>query len=230
MKKLTAIKIQSLTDLITNSSSELFQLRTDKTIEEVEEILSTITSGYLKPIVFNLKEYRKNKAKFEEINNNLIPDTQAPHSDWEEYWDKLEILKKEYPEYYIFDILNEWFYDPKDPIEIKNIYKIYLTGSYMGYYNDPIQADFRNFILKHHYVKDPNLPHLTVPSNILEIAYDKYMASHEMPNIEDINTYLDNIEDLDGSILLLSEEENSIPYETWDEINNMFNGINYHLG
>lgn len=33
-----------------------------------------------------------------------------------------------------------------------------------------------------------------------------------------------------GRIIIEGESDNSIPYELWDKINEMFNGINYHLG
>lgn len=33
-----------------------------------------------------------------------------------------------------------------------------------------------------------------------------------------------------GDILIWSLHDNSIPYDIWDDINNIFNGVNYHLG
>lgn len=35
---------------------------------------------------------------------------------------------------------------------------------------------------------------------------------------------------LDGKVLVVSYDDNSIPYDTWDKINNLFNGWNVHLG
>ena len=59
------IPVQSVSDLITNSSSEVFILETGKTCEEVNTILNTFTSGFRYPEVFSLKdfrEWRKNSA------------------------------------------------------------------------------------------------------------------------------------------------------------------------
>lgn len=46
------IPVQSVSDLITNSSSEVFILETGKTCEEVNTILNTFTSGFRYPEVF----------------------------------------------------------------------------------------------------------------------------------------------------------------------------------
>ena len=50
------VEIQSFSDIITNSSSELFVLNTNNTIQKVKEILSSITYGYIDPIIFNLEK------------------------------------------------------------------------------------------------------------------------------------------------------------------------------
>lgn len=53
------IPVQSVSDLITNSSSEVFILETGKTCEEVNTILNTFTSGFRHPEVFSLKDFRE---------------------------------------------------------------------------------------------------------------------------------------------------------------------------
>ena len=53
---LSIIPIQSFSDIITNSSSELFVLNTNNTIQKVKEILSSITYGYIDPIIFNFEK------------------------------------------------------------------------------------------------------------------------------------------------------------------------------
>lgn len=35
---------------------------------------------------------------------------------------------------------------------------------------------------------------------------------------------------LDGKVLVVSNDDNSIPYDTWDKIRDLFNGWNIHLG
>ena len=39
-----------------------------------------------------------------------------------------------------------------------------------------------------------------------------------------------DVRGLDGKVLVVSYDDNSIPYDTWDKINNLFNGWNVHLG
>ena len=40
----------------------------------------------------------------------------------------------------------------------------------------------------------------------------------------------ENVLSLDGKVLVLSEGENSIPFDDFDKINELFNGYNVHLG
>lgn len=40
----------------------------------------------------------------------------------------------------------------------------------------------------------------------------------------------DDVRELDGKVLVVSNDDNSIPYDTWDKINSLFNGWNVHLG
>ena len=58
-----AIPVQSISDLITNSSSEVFILDTGKTCEEVNDTLKGFTSGFAYPEVFSLKDYREWRKK-----------------------------------------------------------------------------------------------------------------------------------------------------------------------
>lgn len=57
------IPVQTVSDLITNSSSEVFILETGKTCEEVNTILNTFTSGFSYPEVFSLKDFREWRKK-----------------------------------------------------------------------------------------------------------------------------------------------------------------------
>lgn len=57
------IPVQTVSDIITNSSSEVFILDTGKTCEEVDTILHTFTSGFSYPEVFSLKDFREWRKK-----------------------------------------------------------------------------------------------------------------------------------------------------------------------
>lgn len=71
------------------------------------------------------------------------------------------------------------------------------------------------------------------PWNIEAEAFDRFIDAHKMPDPRECGRdayHYGSIEELDGCILVLSCDDNSIPYETWDTINDLFNGTNYHLG
>lgn len=234
MRKLLAIKVQSITDLITNSSSELFQLRTDQTVEQVSEALKTMTSGYCEPILFDLKKYRENRTKLQEMLKAIHPGSNASDEKWHEYWREAAKIKTDNPDYVMMDIVDKWFFDPEDPNDVYKAYKDYLCGYDMNKRNlDPLQKEFKQFVTDNNYFEDKNYRNPFLKWNIKEKAFDEFIASHEMPDPRECGKYscsYGSVEQLDGCILVLSEDENSIPYNTWDAINDTFNGTNYHLG
>lgn len=235
MKQLLAIKVQSLTDLITNSSSELFQLRTDQTVEQVSETLKTITSGYCEPVLFDVKQYREDKDKLQEMLDAIRPDGDASEEEWDEYWEKANKIEEENPNYFVMDTIGGWFFDPEDPEDALKVYRDYLCCRYNLNRQDlePLQEEFRQFVTDNDYLENKNNWNPFTEWNIKKEAFDRFIASHEMPNPNDCakySYYYGSIEQLDGYILVLSECDNSIPYDTWDTINDTFNGTNYHLG
>lgn len=82
------IPVQTVSDLITNSSSEVFILETGKTCEEVNTILNTFTSGFSYPEVFSLKDFREWRKKLR--SGEIEEDWSYPGS--------------------IFSIANGWFF------------------------------------------------------------------------------------------------------------------------
>lgn len=234
MKQLIAIKVQSLTDLITNSSSELFQLRTDKTVEQVEEILSQITEGYIKPVLFTIEKYRKLRGRLDEMISCIEPEYDDPDDiDWEEYWNKREKLYENHPEEVVVDYVDGWFFDPESEKDIRYLYEDYLTNFLGESENDELQNEFEEFVKQNNYIIEPDLNHI-YSWNIKKEAFGKFIESHEMPDpitlCKKYPMYYGTINDLDGCIIVVSKEDNSIPWDTFGAINNMFKGINYHLG
>lgn len=231
---LLKIKIQSQSDLITNSSSELFQLRTNDTVEQVNEILTQITTGFNYPVLFSYKEYKKDKDKFDEFCNTL------PDDDFDERWDKIDKFKEEHPVFAIYNTVKGWFFDEDDPEKVMSVYKHYLCFDYE--YDpehiqkmDDLQKEFQIFVLQNDYIDDEYRRYPLYSSRVYEEAFTEFMKNHKLPPakdlIEDYGYYYGNVKDLDGSILVLSEDENSIPYKTWDAIRETFKGTqNYHLG
>lgn len=239
MHRILAIKIQSFTDLITNSSSELFQLRTDKTVEDVAEKLAEITSGYSQPVYFDLADYRKNIKTYRTEKEKLEQKMGNDNKSWDQYWKELNLLEKQIPNCYIYNVINGWFFDKEDSEHIENAYRNYLCN-----YNwwksrknnlDDLQKRFREFVIENNYIKDPWGNATELNSYYIEDeAFEKFRKTHDEVPLEILEewTSMDygNVEDLDGCILVLSENENSISYDDFDLINDIFCGTNYHLG
>ena len=201
--KLLIIPIQSISDVITNSSSEIFVLDTDKSISEVIEILEAITTGFQEPIKFNLKEFEE--TDFEEVEE----------CDYFRYYDNT-----------YYDVVRNNFVDLNDERSVyrDKLYRIYYYDGYEELQRlideelDKITKESRNWYFYDVY---------TNPS-CLKIAIDvikKYEAEHG--SVKPVN---DSIQSLDGKVLVLSESDNTIPYETFDVIDYVLNGKHYHLG
>ena len=210
---LSVIPIQSFSDIITNSSSELFVLNTNNTIQKVKEILSSITYGYIDPIVFNLEKYNKWKEDDSFVSN----------------------LESAY-----FDTVKDWFTDLDDEDSLFE-YRLQAFCSIMEYNS-----------LKVCYFKESNIPFYTEFMKFAKTiglksinSFSIYRENKEEKCKEFFNQFEksgnilpswwnpkeeDTVQGLNGKVLLLSYDENSIPYESFDFINEILNGYNLHLG
>lgn len=241
MKQLLAIRVQSFTDLITNSSSELFQLRTDETVEEVAEKLAEITTGYFPPVYFDLADYRKNTNTFKEERAKLEQKREEMGNDnkaWGWYWKELNYLENRIPKYRIYEVVNGWFFDKEDPEHVESAYRDYLCNNRLWGGRrelDDLQRRFKQFVTENNYIEEIWKDYRELyPFHIKEEAFEKFKETHEELPIDFLKKWscynYGDVEDLDGCILVESEGDNSIPYDTWDMINYLFNGTNYHLG
>lgn len=210
---LSVIPIQSFSDIITNSSSELFVLNTNNTIQKVKEILSSITSGYIDPIIFNLEKYNKWKEDDSFVSN----------------------LENTY-----FDTVKDWFTDLDDEDSLFE-YRLEAFRNIMEYNS-----------LEVCYFKESNIPFYTEFMKFAKTIGLKsinsssiYRENKEKECKEFFNQFEksgntlpswwnpkegDTIQGLSGKVLLLSRDENSIPFESFDFINEILNGYNLHLG
>lgn len=238
MKRLLIIPMQSISDVVTNSSSEVFILNTDKTCEEVNTILSSFTFGFEFPEVFDLKKYREWRKSYRAdsiLDSGMYPGT-------------------------IFEIANSWLMDSEDeedvfefrkdelfdPTHVVKIGNLEFTAHGGGYY-DEIHEEFVKY-LNNNFTELP----LIYSSKIIKfpITVEEFLRysrdlKHSIPD-EDIKKFIDNysgktpvrwnipenedVSKLDGHLFVVSSDENSIPYDTWDQINETFNGWNIHLG
>lgn len=241
---LLVIPVQSVSDVITNSSSEVFILDTDKTCEEVNTILETITSGFDYPEVFSLKDFREWRKK---LRSGEIED------DWS------------YPGT-IFSIANGWFKDPEDEEDLLNLRMDFLfdpfetidygdgliTHGYGSDYKEPIQDAFIEYLNSNWDKVGYNINRVLAEEeddavnsidwetlrrhnywfkNALEDVAKEFLKNYDgpKPTVWDVCEQED-VRKLDGKLLVVSTDENSIPYDTWDKINSLFNGWNVHLG
>lgn len=237
------IPVQTISDVITNSSSEVFILDTGKTCEEVNTILHTFTSGFCYPEVFSLKDFREWRKK---LRSGEIED------DWS------------YPGS-IFSIANGWFKDPEDEEDLLNLRMDFLFepfetvnyGEFVAYsfnpsYKEPIHDAFIEY-LNNNWDKvgcDINQVlkergEIAVSSidwdtlnrnnywfkNALEDTAKKFLKNYDgpKPTVWEVSKRED-VRELDGKVLVVSNDDNSIPFDTWEEINDLFNGWNVHLG
>lgn len=245
MRNVLVIPVQSISDVITNSSSEVFILEAGKTCEEVNTILNGFTSGFRYPEVFSLKEYRE--WRNEKRNN---PEIEYDFS---------------YPGT-IFSIAEGWFKDPEDEEDMLNLRRDFLF--------DPFQTiDYGDGLVGHCYnpnymepVHEAFIEYLNSNWDKVDTIINSILAEHDdeavgsinwktirryhyaferelwditngflkaydgpKPTVWDISDRLD-VRNLDGKVLVVSDDDNSIPYDTWDKINELFNGWNVHLG
>lgn len=208
--------INSVSDVITNSSSELFVIN-DKntTLDHLKNIINPILDGYYEPFVFNLDTFRKWVESSEEDNSTDIDACFQTIYDW--------FIDLEYPSgltYYIRDTL----------------YKLRLED-YIKLENSLLKELYAELIKKY----DTNYP------SYKEI--EAFLQTYDEDKINKIIDYLLNtnfeydIRKLNGKIILLSEEENSISCsrkfnrsefaedsDAFQWLEHNFNITYYHLG
>ena len=194
------MKIKNRIDVITNSSSEVFILNTERPLEEVKIILSKITSGYDTPVILkegeglldklvswgylyrDFKKYLINVAFLEDSLKNSWED-----KIWENK-DKInEIHSKKFPDSRFLSIYEE-------------------SRNVLDVYEDRFEVD-------------------DLPEGLIEEFQEEHKSilPNEIPENLRESTY-------SGKIGFISIDDNSIPYNTWDIINHLFDSINFHLG
>lgn len=244
MINLLIIPVQTVSDIITNSSSEVFILNTDKSCDEIDNILSTFTTGFRFPEIFSLKDYREWRKKFR--NNEIEDNWSYPGS--------------------IFKIANGWFKDPEDEEDLLDLRKDFLfdpfetidygngliARSYGYNYKEPIHEAFIKYINDNwdrvgksinKVLKSLDKPlvdkatwhviradHYWMEDALDDLAIE-FLKNYDgpKPTVWNVNKRED-VRELDGKVLVVSTDDNSIPYDTWDQIRELFNGWNVHLG
>ena len=213
MNNLIIIPIQSFSDIITNSSSELFVLNTNNTIQKVKEILNSITSGYQDPIIFNLESYNKWKE-----DNSSVSNLESTYFNTVEGW--LIDLDSE-------DSLFEYRLQAFCNImEYNSLQVCYFKENNILFYTEFMKFA-KTIGLKS--VQRFNIYRENKKEECKEFFNQFEKSGNILPSWWNPKEE-DTVQGLNGKVLLLSCDENSIPYESFDFINEILNGYNLHLG
>lgn len=205
------LKIKSTIDVITNSSTEVFTLKTTASIKEVSDWLANNTYGYDEPVRIESKDclktlmgygYLFDPSDIKSVENYVLEihlkeewgrlcDGKLLY-DWAQYaFSRKDEINKIYRERYSLKDDNEYEYitDPTDIqfVRIEELPKG-MVSDFLSRYSQEVQDSLKTI--------DP------------EYSIDYWM----------------------GGIIFSSVGDNTIPYEDWDKINEKFNGTNYHLG
>lgn len=217
------MKIKSITDVITNSSTEVFLLETDKTLEEVKNLLPSLTEGYKEPEILS-----KSGGPLKDVYNLglYLVDTTQPKdiqrymygllgmSDWQWEWE------------------NEETPMPEDFKEIRRLWQGYFKDN-LDYINEEISKKDEwfhalptDFPDPHRFLHPWDLKHL--PLSFLD-KFLKEIWGKPIPEALRIPKEL-TLDYWVGKIGFSGKGDNTIPYETWDKIYKHFGGTHFHLG
>lgn len=221
MKQIYTIKPHSFVDIITNSSTELFTADTNKDVEAVKEILEEILDSYdsCMDVIghvfkFSYKEYLK-----------AINDTNTPYDNaYREMdgWfadDSPEALKEEQLERISNKSYNNYCGTSLVDNSIYDLYEDYIKSKYphlSGWSYSHETSDYRKEVQE------------TLYNDIINGDIKKPLWWNEPWKVGYGFNKL--IKELEGQIIIISESDNSIPFDAWGDINYTLNAHNYHLG
>lgn len=216
------MKIKSITDVITNSSTEVFLLETDKSLEEVKDLLPSLTEGYLEPEILT----RSGGPLMDVYKFGIYLYDPSLQDDIQKYM---------YGILGMSDFQWEWENDripmPEDLKEIRELWKDYFKLN-LEYVN----TELAKCRFPHHISdKVPN------PHEFLRFWDIKYLPLSFLDDFlkdvwgKPIPDSLKIPEDLtldywEGKIGFSGEGDNTVPYETWEKILKNFGGTHFHLG
>lgn len=201
------MKIRSITDVITNSSTEVFLLETNKSLEEVERILGGLTTGYRPPEILTDKKSGI-LGEISDFGGCLYDD----ESKQEYMYSRLEHNFRED----ITKLWNEYVWENQEYLD-QEIRKSY------SYYSGVSKGKLKEFCADSLYWYVDSIPEDFLP-NFLEKVWAK-----PLPKFLEIPPEL-TFEYWKGKIGIIGEKDNSIPYDDFDKILSIFGGISFHLG
>ena len=238
MKTLLVITPHSILDVITNSSTELFVCDTNKTVEMIKEMLAANPNvkGYQEPWVFNLEEYREWKRKYRYTKENVKTS---------EEWDKLWESK--------YADIHGWFFDLEDEDDLKELRMEFID---YGDRSDGVWCSDRNpfdyrlreaseiALKEFHKNNEGKIDKIQNTWNVSHEARDKeaqkiYEEIEALPADEKPRWWINPLKfhyntqsanDLDGKVIIVGDNDNSIPYTQFEWIEKTFNARRHHQG
>ena len=228
-------KIKSITDVITNSSTEIFTCRTTKSLDEVSEFLKNNTSGYRKPEIMSkkkgcLKELIEggyvvdmdDPVSINELKLRVI--LRAPYRQSDPDFDRRAKLKRAFADY---------LWEHKGEVSkyiSENFSENYWINQNGGFLmSEPEFTESYDSFVRN-----------CLKGNIWEIEYaeiypDTFINSFLLEYQGDLSGLFDVHEThradyYVGQIGFMGKGDNSIPYDTWDIIKKELNATNWHMG
>jgi len=211
------INTQSFVDVITNSSSELFICNSDKSITLVEDILRDMLDK------FNKEE--SNNLNFSDCFGSISIIKSIDDASRISYFSGMPATYEDALDAKRKDILCSEF--KSNNIELVTIYGAKKGGFFelrekaMQYATNELIRIKRELTLAELNNDKPNLP-------------DWWETGVKKSNCDwidwDGSNNLDYIEKYFNKLLIFSKEENSIPYELFDQIEDVFSAERLHLG
>lgn len=231
------MKIKSKIDVITNSSTEVFTLRTDKSLKEVSDWLHENTTGFCEPEIMSLQKEDGVLQELIDFGYLTNPDDPKSMSDFL----MRRILKTSYyDEHY-----NEVEIEHSKPLLEAWLEHLWLNRSELNRYLR------KKYDPEHWKVKDGTCweeitDHDKFIKRALQGSIDYELEDQESYPPGFIEAFLNswtgplpetlklsdrmNAKYWEGKIGFMGTEDNSIPYEDFDKINDTFDGSNWHMG
>lgn len=211
--KAIVIRFDSVVDVITNSSSELFICKTNKSLATVEELLGEMIDEHNENILKgegeDYKYYRDlspEDLKRSLVDKEMVFDTPFCVGD------NLELFIDRHVsfgwEYHKYAPLRKAFVGDVDEL----IWELCNDGTFIKSYN------YKNRELPD---DDPKKINAETSAKYQREKRKEFLVNNNTPEV---------LARLKNFIIIESLDENTIPYALYDKINSTFNGRNWHLG
>lgn len=201
------MRLRSVSDVITNSSTEVFLLDTTKSLPEVSRILSEITEGYTEPEILTSES---------RILGLLSDDYDYLHVDSQRYTYWVLTLDEFYWRHNFDSDL------PKDFLKTRELWKNYIWENREGL-DLRIPESEKEHLDEFIYEISDTLPKSFLPS-FLESVFPEGIPDYlTLPEERAVEYWV-------GKIGFMGKGDNTIPYQDFPKIISEFGGSCFHLG